>query len=77
MKKKLIFFYFTGVVKKAVGAILKIAHGEPLAIEAAIGPEANGSSGDGEQQQPLTTSKFNLLDPLKVSEIFQQIDLKV
>jgi DNA-directed RNA polymerase beta' subunit len=59
-------------VKKAVGAILKIAHAEPITE-----PMLGINDEQGEQQQLITSSKFNLLDPLKVLEIFKRINLQV
>uniref|UniRef100_A0A914M661 DNA-directed RNA polymerase subunit n=1 Tax=Meloidogyne incognita TaxID=6306 RepID=A0A914M661_MELIC len=63
--------FLNGVVKKAVGSVLKIAHHEPLSAEILAAVEDRN-----ELQQLLSSSKQNLLDPLKVMEIFKRIDLK-
>uniref|UniRef100_A0A914M070 DNA-directed RNA polymerase subunit n=1 Tax=Meloidogyne incognita TaxID=6306 RepID=A0A914M070_MELIC len=63
--------FLNGVVKKAVGSVLKISHHEPLSAEILAAVEDRN-----ELQQLLSSSKQNLLDPLKVMEIFKRIDLK-
>jgi DNA-directed RNA polymerase III subunit RPC1 len=63
--------FINGIVKKATGAILKIAHHEPLSSETLAAVEDRN-----ELQQLINASKFYLLDPLKVMNIFKKIDLK-
>uniref|UniRef100_A0A914IDK2 DNA-directed RNA polymerase subunit n=1 Tax=Globodera rostochiensis TaxID=31243 RepID=A0A914IDK2_GLORO len=72
-----------GVVKKAVGAILKIAHAEPIGPETVtdfVNAQQRGSGAEGERQrevgQLMGSAKYNLLDPLKVLDIFRKIDAK-
>lgn len=55
-----------------MGAILKIAHHEPFSAETLTAAEDRN-----ELQQLMSNSKLNLLDPLKVLDIFKRINLKV
>lgn len=64
--------FFTGVVKKAVGAVLKIVHAEPITEEALIDFE-NVRREHKELSAMIPASKSNLLDPLKVLGIFRKI----
>lgn len=72
-----------GTVKKAVGAILKIVHAEPIASENVSDFEnAQQRRGDAENEkqrelgQLMGAAKFTLLDPLKVLDIFRRIEMK-
>lgn len=68
-------FHKNGVVKKAVGAVLKIAHAEQIPAEKY--PEfANAAQGNRELQQLLTKSKFVLLNPLEVQNILSKVKLE-
>lgn len=58
-------------MKKAQSAILKIAHLEPIAPVESLSDERS------DQQQLIAASKFNLLDPLKVLDIFKRVEIKV
>lgn len=75
-------------MKKAVGAILKIVHAEPLAPDtvaeftaAAALQRASGGGAESDRQRELgqlmSGSKFNLLDPLKVMDVFRRIEATV
>ncbi|KAL3091836.1 hypothetical protein niasHS_004661 [Heterodera schachtii] len=78
--------FLNGVVKKAVGAILKIAHVEPIDAERVAdfvnaqqrGGILGGTESERQREvgQLMGTSKYNLLDPLKVLDIFRRIDAK-
>lgn len=63
---------FLGVVKKAVGAVLKIAHGE-VVKEAKIMDFDTVRREHKELNTLIPSSKFNLMDPLKVLNILRRI----
>ncbi|KAI6216279.1 DNA-directed RNA polymerase subunit [Aphelenchoides besseyi] len=63
--------FVNGVVKKAVGAVLKIVHAEE------IEDESNFTAGTKETKElssMLKNVKFNLLDPLRVYNLFRRVD---
>lgn len=64
---------FLGVVKKAVGAVLKIAHAEPITQDNMTDFEYARNE-HKELNSLIPSSKFNLLDPLKVLNIFRRIN---
>lgn len=66
---------FTGVVKKAVGAVLKIAHGEPVQGDHLL--EFENARENKELQNLVTAVKFNLMDPIKVQNLFRRIKQEV
>uniref|UniRef100_A0A915D843 DNA-directed RNA polymerase subunit n=1 Tax=Ditylenchus dipsaci TaxID=166011 RepID=A0A915D843_9BILA len=66
--------FTNGVVKKAVGAFLKIAHGEP--VQESNAHEFENARRDHKElnnQLNSASSKFNLLDPIKVVNILRRI----
>lgn len=67
---------FNGVVKKAVGAVLKIVHAEPITQENMSNFE-EAKTGHKELGSLIPSAKFNLLDPIKVLNIFRRIKEKV
>ena len=65
-----------GVVKKAVGALLKIVHFEPVDIDKdpdAKAEYATAVANNKELAQLIHKCKQNLLTPLRVLEIFERI----
>lgn len=68
--------YQNGVVKKGVGAILKIVHGDPIKSDS-MNDFENARKDHRELNILIPLSKFDLLDPLKVYNIFNQINKMV
>ncbi|KAH7729808.1 RNA polymerase Rpb1 [Aphelenchoides avenae] len=63
--------FLNGVVKKAVGAVLKIAHGEPIKDDYL--QEFENARENKELQNLVPAVKFNLMDPMKVQNLFRRI----
>jgi hypothetical protein len=62
----------SGVVKKAVGSVLKIVHAEPITNE-----NEYTSKDNNELNNLLGNVKFTLLDPLRVLNLFNKIKSSV
>ncbi|VDN04831.1 unnamed protein product [Thelazia callipaeda] len=62
-----------GVVKKAVGAVLKIAHAEMISAED-YSKYFYAAEEDKELQHLLSKAKYTLLDPLQVQIIFSKVE---
>lgn len=66
--------FLNGTVKKAVGAVLKIVHAEPVGEE----KDFNIGNKDAKELGSLVTAiKFNLMDPLRVLNLFKKIAKEV
>lgn len=63
-------------MKKTVGAVLKIVHAEPITQENMSDYE-DAKAGHKELSSLIPSAKFNLLDPIKVLNIFRRIKEKV
>lgn len=61
-----------GVVKKAVGSVLKIVHAEPISSE-----RNEYTSNNNDVNSLLPNVKFNLMDPLRVLNLFNKIKTSV
>lgn len=68
--------YQNGVVKKAVGASLKIVHADPIRDEN-INDFDTARKDLKELNTLISSAKFDLLDPLKVYNIFKRINKMV
>lgn len=64
------------MVKKAVGAVFKIVHAEPIKAEEVVNFAASQKD-EREVQNLLTNTKFALMDPLRVFKLFMNISKAV
>ncbi|KAK0401335.1 hypothetical protein QR680_015722 [Steinernema hermaphroditum] len=63
-----------GIVKKAVGAVLKIAHGEPIPNEQMSGDYALALQKNKDLLSLVPSVKFSLIDPLRALKLFNNVD---
>lgn len=68
--------FFAGVVKKAVGAVLKIAHAEGVPPDK-YSEYVYAAQENKDLQNLLPKTKFTLLNPLEVQVIFNKVEKEV